>query len=93
MKVEEKLIVIKWYISGYCALGNIQTRKGETNDLNELEYLVMNDRAYPHCANCSTCYHENRNTISNYCSDCNNGSKYTFPYGYWKRFYEREQIK
>lgn len=89
MKKEDKLNILKWYISQKCGLGSIQTEKDNINDLNTLENLVMHDKAYPHYSNCCTCWYSEKD-FSQKCITCNNGSQYTFPYGYWKKFYERD---
>lgn len=88
MKKEEKIKIIKWYINKNCGLGKIQTEKDNINDLKVLERLLMNDRAYPHCSDCYTCFYYNKDYAEK-CTICEKGSKYTFPYGYWKKFYER----
>ncbi len=87
MKKEEKIEIIKWYIKEKCSLGKIQTEKDNTNDLKLLEKLVMDDRAFSHSSICSTCWYNDR-YYSEKCTVCK-GDKYTFPYGYWKKFYER----
>lgn len=33
----------KWYIKNWCGSGEIQTKAKNTDDLKELEQLVMND--------------------------------------------------
>lgn len=92
MNKSDKVKIIKWYISNYCGLGNIQTLKNETDDLHKLEMMVMNDRTYPNYGKCSTCWHQNKDYYSK-CIGCHNSDEkggYTFPYGYWKNFYDRE---
>lgn len=86
MKKEEKVKIIKWYISNKCGLGQIQTEKDKTNDLKILEKLVMDDRSYSHHSVCCTCWYGNKDYAEK-CTKCNNGSKHIFPYGYWKKFY------
>lgn len=92
MKIDDKVKILKWYIRNNCGSGKIQTEKDSTNDLHMLENLVMNDRAYPHYSNCCTCWYGKKD-YSEKCTICNNGSQYTFPYGYWKKFYERDNGK
>lgn len=84
MKKKDKVKIIKWCISQKCGLGKIQTEKDNTNDLKELEQLLMNDKGYPHISMCSTSWYYDRD-YAKQCSVCNKG----FPYGYWKKFYER----
>lgn len=91
MKKEDKIKVIKWYIGYHCGLGKIQTLKNATDDLKQLELLVMEDRAGTHTSNCSTCWYDDRDYNSK-CESCIEYSNYTFPYGYWKKFYERDII-
>jgi len=53
----------------------------------------MKDRtSIIHISNCSTCWYENKNYCKK-CIDCQNGSNYTFPYGYWKKFYDKNLAK
>jgi hypothetical protein len=89
MKKEEKVRIIKWYISNKCGLGKIQTEKDNIDDLKTLEKLTMNDRAYPHFSNCCSCWYGDKD-YSEKCVSCSEGSKYVFPYGYWKKFCEKE---
>lgn len=90
MKKIEKVAVIKWYVKNWCGSGEIQTKAKNTNDLKELEQLVMNDRSYPHCSACDTCWH---NDSCRMCGTCEAQSNYTFPYGYWKRVCEKRGIQ
>lgn len=88
MKKEEKLKIIKWFIREKCGLGEIQTEMNKTNDLKTLEQLVMRDRTGFHNSDCETCWYGERDYCTR-CSTCNKGSKYVFPYGYWKKFFDR----
>lgn len=92
MKKEDKVKILKWYISQKCGLGSIQAEKDNTNDLNMLENILMNDRCYPHHSICNTCWHDKKDYCKE-CTVCKAGSNYTFPYGYWKKFYERDNGK
>lgn len=94
MTKEDKVKIIKWYISQYCGFGSIQTQINDTEDINILEIMVMNDRSYCHYSKCSTCWYnnDNRNDINN-CIECNktqDKGNYTFPYGCWRKFYKKE---
>lgn len=85
MKIKkiEKVDIIKWYISQHCSLGNIQTLKDTTNDLDDLETMVMNDRAFPqHINKCSTCWYETRDYLERCKGCCHSDEKlsYVFPY-------------
>jgi len=90
MKKEDKVKIIKWFITNKCGLGKIQTEKNNTDNLKILEQLLMNDGAYPHYSNCCTCWYNNMDYFKK-CSTCKNGSNYTFPYGYWEKFCERDR--
>lgn len=91
IKKLEKVQIIKWFISEYCCRSKIQTEAQATNNLSELENIVMSDRGYPHVSDCSTCWYED--TDGKYCYTCRDRSNYTFPYGYWKNVCERRGIK
>lgn len=92
MKKENKIKIIKWYIKSHCQLGEIQTKKDNTDDLNILEELTMNDRAYPKHSSCCSCWYRDRD-YQKKCISCDDGSNYTFPYGYWNKFYERDGLR
>ena len=92
MEKDEKIKLIKWYIKNYCCLSEIQTKKDNTDDLKELEQLVANERdPYIHISYCSQCLHGNKDYIKK-CYDCKCGSKFTFPYAYWLKVYNRKSI-
>jgi lipopolysaccharide biosynthesis regulator YciM len=88
LKRDDKIKIIKWFIASHCGLCKIQTLKDSIDDLKHLESLVMQDRA-AHCSNCSTCWYSDRD-YNIKCPSCKEYCNYTFPYGYWKKFYERE---
>lgn len=83
--------IIKWYIREYCSRTSIQTQAQTTNNLSELENIVMSDRGYPNVSDCSTCWHDG--TDGKRCYTCRDSCNYTFPYGYWKNVCERRGIK
>lgn len=88
IKKSKKIEIIKWFIREYCCRSEIQTEAQATNNLNKLESIVMSDRGYPHVSDCSTCWHEG--TDGKRCYTYRDGSNYTFPYGYWKKFVKDE---
>lgn len=89
MKKSEKFAIIKWYIREKCASDGIQTLANSTDDLRKLESLIRQHRtSITHISTCSSCWWDDRDYCSK-CRDCKDGSHYTFPYGYWKRFYEQ----
>lgn len=92
MKKDEKVKIIKWFIQQYCGKTHIQTEKDNINDLTTLEQLVKDDQTYPHHHVCSTCWWDDKACWKR-CSECNDGDKYAFPYGYLEKFYYRDQEK
>lgn len=87
MTKAEKVKIIKWFIKEKCGLGSIQTKAKEINELKNLEDLVMGDREYPHFSDCDTCWHFEND--GKRCETCNERCNYTFPYGYWKKWWEK----
>lgn len=91
IKKDEKVQIIRWYIREYCSRSSIQTQAQTTNNLSELENLVMSDRGCLNVSDCSTCWHNG--TDGKHCYACRDSCNYTFPYGYWKNVCERRGIK
>lgn len=91
MKKDEKVAIIKWYIRDWCGRDDTQTIMSQTDDLDELEKLVMKDRCGTHVSDCSTCWHDGKD--GKRCFTCRNRSNYTFPYGYWYKMCERRGIE
>ena len=97
MKKEEKIRVIKWYISHYM---NTKTDYSEVDDLKDLEEIVRtatncfgkSDRCYQctsdgkdYCKRCANCieWHWDKDIIET-------ADNYRFRYAYWKTFFDIE---
>lgn len=89
MKKAIKVEIIKWYIRNWCAINETQTLANQTNNLNDLEKLVMKDRCGTHYSDCATCWYYER---GDRCKTCENRCNYTFPYGYWYKIYNIDRI-
>lgn len=87
MKKADKLRIIKWYIKQWCGSDHKQVIAMETDDLSELENLVMSDRCGIHSSECCTCWYYDRGGYK--CATCEEWGNYTFPYGYWMKFADK----
>jgi hypothetical protein len=97
MKKEEKIRVIKWYISQYM---NTKTDYSEVDDLKDLEEIV---RTATNCLAISNRCNQCTSDGKSYCKRCANciewhwdkdiietADNYRFRYVYWKTFADME---
>ena len=95
VKKEEKLQIIRWYIRKYVrhdkdisAITNlkglediIRTHTDIFGNIWECNGCFYNDRDYcPICKKCSVCHTNDKDATD----------RYSFPYGYWRKFYISE---
>lgn len=97
MKKEEKIRVIKWYISHHM---NTKTDYNEVCDLKELEEIVrIATNCFGKSDRCNQCTSDGKS----YCKRCANciewhwdkdiietADNYRFRYTYWKTFFDME---
>lgn len=95
VKKKEKLQIIRWYIRKYVrhdkdisAITNlkglediIRTHTDIFGNIWECNGCFYNDRDYcPICKKCSVCHKNDKDATD----------RYSFPYGYWRKFYISE---
>lgn len=95
VKKEEKLQIIRWYIRKYV---RYDKNLSAITNLKDLEHIVRTHTdIFGNTWECNCCFYSNRDycPICKKCSVCHKHDKdamdqYSFPYGYWRKFYISE---